>query len=204
MGLIYLIRHGEVQWNKENTFVGSTDLPLDSTGLHQAARLAEYLEDKALSAIYSSDLIRAMQTAKAIAERVRLSVTPIPELREFDYGEWEGVAEAKVISRYPDLYKQWRADSVGVKVPGGESFGELRDRAFPEFCRIAEAHQQETAAIVGHKSVNRMILCCLLRIDVNLYKRIGQVNAAVNIIRRGDDGTFIVEAVTESGHLCEA
>ena len=203
MGTLYLIRHGEVKWNREAAYVGSTDLPLDLTGRMQAERLTGYLESKCISAVYSSDLMRAYQTAEIIANRMGLPVHALKELREADYGEWEGVPEIEVPKLYPGIFEQWRDDVLNVRIPGGETFAELRDRAFPAFCRIAEAHPDGQVAIVAHKSTNRVILCCLLGVDVNTYRQLGQGNAAVNIIHRRQDGSFVVETINECCHLAD-
>ena len=204
MGKIFLIRHGEVEWNRRNAYIGSTDLPLNPMEQAQARQLAEYLRSKEISAIYSSDLIRASQTAEIIAARLSLKVNIYPELREVDYGEWEGVPESEVRERYPDFYPGWRANPLEVRTPGGETFGELRDRALPAFIEIAKAHPKDNVAILAHKSANRVILACLLGMDVNRYRQIGQGNSCVNTIEARPDGGLVVESINLRGHLLDA
>lgn len=201
MSKVYLIRHGEVAWNAANAYVGSTDIPLNETGRAQAALLAKRLERDDISAIYASDLSRARETAEIAAERLGLSVMIIPALQELDYGEWEGMPEVELPKRYPELFEAWKADPAKVSTPGGETFAQLRDRAYPAFCRIAEEHPNENVVIVAHKSTNRALLCCLLGMDINRYKQIGQGNAAMNIIERREDGRFVVEQINECCHL---
>ena len=201
MGTIFLIRHGEVKWNRENSYIGSTDLPLNANGTSQAGLVAEYLERRNVSAVYSSDLIRAHETAEIIAARLGLPVHAIPDLREVDYGEWEGLTESEVRERYPRIFRAWRRDPSGVRIPGGETFAELRDRAFPAFCRIAQAHPDENIAVVAHKSTNRVILCSILGVDINNYRRVGQGNSALNVIETRKDGRMVVQTINESGHL---
>ncbi len=204
MGRIYLIRHGEVAWNAESAYVGSTDIPLNETGRAQAEMLARRLERDDISAIYCSDLSRARETAEIVAERLDLSVVLVPALRELDYGQWEGVPEAEVPKRYPELFNAWRADPSNVSTPGGETFRQLADRAYPAFLAISEQHADENIAIVAHKSTNRTLLCCILGIDINRYKQVGQGNAAVNIIERRKDGRLVVEQINECCHLSRA
>lgn len=204
LGRIFLIRHGEVAWNRENAYIGATDLPINSEGKLQAVRLASRLEHEGISAIYSSSLMRARQTAEIIAERLGLVVRLISELREVDYGEWEGMPEAELLERYPDVYPEWRRNPADIRIPGGETFAELRDRAFPAFCRIAEVHSDENVAIVAHKSTNRVILCCLLGISMDRYRQIGQVNSALNIIERRRDGRLVVNTINEHCHSYES
>jgi len=203
VGRLYLIRHGEVAWNREASYIGSSDLPLNDEGRRQAELLADRLKGTEYAAVYSSDLSRARETAEIIAGRLDVSVVIVPELRELDYGEWEGMPEVELPKRYPDLYTQWRANPAEVRTPGGETFGELRDRACPAFQRIAEAHAGENVIVVAHKSANRVILCCLMGIDIKHYREIGQGNAALNVIERRDDGRMVVESVNDMSHLLQ-
>lgn len=200
MGKIYLVRHGETAWNRANTYVGATDIALNARGREQAEMLAEFLAQSHLQAVYSSDLSRARETAEAIAARHGMQVQPVPGLREVNYGEWEGLNEAEMVSRYPETYEQWRIDPVSVRIPGGETFGELRERAFEAFREIALAHADSEAVIVAHKSVNRVILCGLLGIDIARYRMVSQGNACLNVVRTRKDG-FVVDAVNETCHL---
>jgi broad specificity phosphatase PhoE len=209
LGRVYLIRHGEVAWNRENAYVGQTDVPLTDVGRAQAERLADHLSTKGISHIYSSDLMRARDTAEIIASRAGLETTTINaqdngaettgerrfsglvrsvrELREINYGEWEGLTEVEIAQRYPGTLEEWRVDAAHICIPGGETFSELRDRALPIFRKIALSHKDENIAIVGHKSVNRTILCCLLGADINRYRSIAQENACLNTIQlRGE------------------
>lgn len=203
MGKIYLIRHGEVAWNKENAYVGVTDLPLNDTGREQAARLADYMKNKKISAVYSSNLSRAKETAQTIASQMGLPVQEVAELHEVNYGDWEGVNEREIATRWPDEFKEWRAQPMDVQIPGGESFTEMRNRAYGAFRTIARSHPDENVAVVAHKSVNRVILCCLMGVDPNLYRRIGQGNACVNIVEVRQDGSFVVDAINERCFLPE-
>ena len=204
MSKIYLIRHGEVEFNRKNAYVGSTDLALNDHGRHQAELLADYLQDKQISEVFSSDLRRAYHTAEIIAGRMGLGVQALPELRELDYGDWEGVPEADAPKLYPHIFRDWRKNPVDVRIPGGETVGELRDRAYPAFRRIAEQVSGVNLVIVAHKTTNRVLLCCLLGVDPNTYRRIGQGNSAMNVIERRKDGRLVVDQINETCHLLGA
>lgn len=195
MGRVYLIRHGEVAWNKENAYVGVTDLPLNDTGRGQAEMLAGYLQKKNLSAIYSSNLSRAQETAGMISARTGLSVQVVPELHEVNYGDWEGVNEKEIATRWAKEFREWRDEPMSVRIPGGEPFSEMRDRAYEAFRSIAGAHPDENIAVVAHKTVNRVILCCVMGVDPNKYRRIGQGNACVNVIESRKDGSLMVDSI---------
>lgn len=163
--------------------------------------MANRLEKRDIAAIYASSLLRARQTAELIAERFDLPVLVADDLREVNYGEWEGVAESEVQRRYPDVFPKWRADPLSVRIPGGETFAELRDRSFPAFMNIAESRRHENIIIVAHKATSRVILCCLLEMDVNRYREIGQSNSAINIVNSRKDGRLIVEQINDTCHL---
>lgn len=204
VGKVFLVRHGEVEWNRKNAYIGSTDLPLNTNGERQAQMLADHLSGEKITAVYSSDLSRSRRTAELVAERFGLQVQIMPKLREVDYGEWEGVGLSNIAGRYPDLYEAWQNDPSNQRIPGGETFAELRDRAFPAFNDIAQRHKDENAVVVAHKSTNRVILCCILGMDVNRYKSIAQGNAALNVIAVRSDGRLVVDSVNERCFLAEA
>jgi broad specificity phosphatase PhoE len=201
LGRIYLARHGEVEWNRENAYIGSTDLPLNQNGFAQATKLTEYLSDKRISAVHCSHLARSVQTAEVVASRLKMPIRTTAELAEVDYGEWEGVPESEACERDSEFFHVWRANPAEVRIPGGETFAELRDRAFPTFRRIAEAHATDNVLVVAHKSVNRVILCRILGIDINRYRQIGQGNACLNVIERREDGRFVVESINDQCFL---
>ncbi|HEY3297735.1 MAG TPA: histidine phosphatase family protein [Armatimonadota bacterium] len=197
MTRVYLVRHGEVIWNKKNTYAGQTDLPLNETGLAQAELLADYLKDKGIAAVYSSDLSRARETASAIARPLGLDVRTDKDLREVNYGEWEGLSEAEIAEQYPEIFSRWRDDAANTRIPGGESFNEMKDRAYPSFMKIALSHPEQDIAVVAHKSVNRTLLCCLLGADINIYRRVAQENACVNVIQVRRPDWLIIESINE-------
>ncbi|MBI3944376.1 MAG: histidine phosphatase family protein [Armatimonadetes bacterium] len=201
MAVIYLVRHGEVLWNREPpAYCGITDLELSPEGRRQAECLAARLAGAPLAALYCSDLRRARQTADAIAAPHALVPVADPALREVNYGDWEGLSEAQVRCRWPDLYAAWRQDAERVPIPGGESFAALRDRVVPAMTAIAARHPAESVAVVAHKSTNRVFLCELLGLSPSHYRRIGQENAAVNILNY-DEGRWRIDLVNDACHL---
>jgi alpha-ribazole phosphatase len=200
MGKIFLIRHGEVTWNKQACYTGWTDLALTEKGVSQAERLAERLKSERLDAVYCSDLERSRVTAEVIASLHGLTPIVDPDLRELNYGKWEGVAEADLPRQYPALYQDWVTNPAGISVPDGESFSQLLNRASRSFEAIMAERPDGRIAVVAHKSVNRIMLCHWLGVDINLYKRIGQDNAAINIISFQPD-RVIVETLNDTCHL---
>src|SRR3954471_7990952 len=101
MTTILLARHGETDWNLQRRVQGHSDTPLNETGRAQALALAETLDGAELDAIYASDLERAYDTAQFVAQRKGLPVTPLPELRERNFGTWEGLTDSEILERFP-------------------------------------------------------------------------------------------------------
>ncbi|SHI45660.1 Histidine phosphatase superfamily (branch 1) [Desulfofundulus thermosubterraneus DSM 16057] len=117
---IYLVRHGETIWNAELRFQGHSDTALSPRGLEQARALARRLRGENFSAFYASDLQRALNTARILAEPHGLPVVPLKALREINFGAWEGLTVAEIKNRYPRELQQWWHDPLHTRVPGGK------------------------------------------------------------------------------------
>jgi broad specificity phosphatase PhoE len=147
---ILLVRHGETDWNLDRRLQGHADRPLNETGREQARDLAAELADEPLDAVYSSDLSRAEETARIIAEARGLDVTALQSLRERHFGTWEGLTDEEIHERFPDA-----ADGV---LGDGEPRDELDRRVLGALERIAEEHPDGTALVVSHGGPLRAVL----------------------------------------------
>lgn len=150
MTTILLVRHGETDWNLERRVQGHTDRPLNETGRGQANALAEVLEGEPLDAVYSSDLVRAHETARIVAERKGLDVTAIPELRERDFGTWEGLTDGEILERFPHAQHGPWGDA--------ESREEMFRRVHEALQRIAVAHPRGRVLVITHGGPVRAVL----------------------------------------------
>jgi broad specificity phosphatase PhoE len=161
----YLVRHGQTAWNRERRFQGHLDIPLDEAGLQQAAAVAAWLRDQPVSfqAIYSSDLVRATQTACAIGNRVGLAPQLVPALREIHCGQWAGLSAWEVDERYPGQLQRWAATVDRFTLPGGESVPEVQQRAVAFFSDAMQRHEAGTIVIVAHGVVLSTLLIALHR-----------------------------------------
>jgi probable phosphoglycerate mutase len=139
---ILLVRHGETDWNLERRVQGRTDRPLNETGRRQAIELASELADERVDAVYSSDLVRAHETARILARRKGLDVTVIPDLREKDFGTWEGFTDQEILSRFPDARGRPWGDA--------ESNDDVARRVVGALRRIAESHPGGRVVVVAH------------------------------------------------------
>jgi broad specificity phosphatase PhoE len=147
---LFLIRHGETDWNVEGRWQGHADVPLNARGRLQSMRMAQFLANCGLTAIYSSDLVRARQTAEILAAMTGLPLYLDPRLREIDQGEWEGLLVSDIQSRYTTLLQQRRQDPWHVAPPGGETGLQVRARVLAAIEEILKMHPQENVAVVSH------------------------------------------------------
>jgi len=199
---IYLVRHGETEWNRIRRFQGRSNLPLNQEGKKQVKALALALKNKPLMAIYTSPLLRALETARLI--KVFHPSTPIFEekgLIEMDLGEFDGMKVQDWAEQYPDIRKSWNENPASVKMPGGESLKEVQARAKETLERITRIYPTDTTILMSsHNFVNLTILCDLLKIPLHRFRELRQENAAFNVIRKKGN-RFYVELVNEGSHL---
>lgn len=151
---LYLVRHGETDWNQKSRIQGQTDTPLNDHGREQAQELAEKLEQEDLNirCIYSSPQQRAYETAQIIGQK--LSVSPITHqgLEEMCMGKWEGYTWKQVKEEFPEEYQVWYTNRRYQQTPGGESYQQLLDRLLPALRYILE-RETENTLIVTHSAV---------------------------------------------------
>ncbi len=178
---LYLIRHGESEANRRNTFLGHYDLGLTDTGHRQAEITAAYLvEHLCPDAIYSSDLSRAYQTACPAAEHFGLPIHKDPALREIMAGKWENVPFAEIAVRYRESYHTWLTDIGNAHPDEGESVLALQERIVAAVTRIAMAHPGKTVLIFTHATPVRVLAAHCQNTPMNEIKDIPWVtNASV-------------------------
>ena len=187
---IFLVRHGATDWNKEKRAQGHADIDLNQEGHKQAAATATELAHHNLAAVYSSDLKRALDTAKPIADAHGLEVTIDPDLREIDQGDWEGLTAEEIRTRWPDL---WGPNRHYNARPNGESPLQVRTRALAAIARAVAAHPDASVAVVSHGGTIRWISAEALGYDDYRSRRIrGLGNGAVVCMDGHMDGPTLV------------
>ena len=150
MTSLYLIRHGQTDWNIEQRWQGQSDIPLNAAGHQQAARVAAELVTANFSAIYSSDLSRAYETALALSRISGLPVQREPRLREIHQGEWQGLREIDIQARYGNAFRERKQQPLHIAPPGGETVVQVRDRVVSAVNDICIMHPDERVALVSH------------------------------------------------------
>lgn len=201
---IILIRHGESLGNAKRMLLGHTDLDLTELGYSQAEATAKALEGEKIDAVYSSDLLRAMNTAKPNAALRGLEVIPDVELREIYLGDWEGRSVEDVMEQYGrDTYlNDWVANYGTFVMPGGESTWECGERFLREVKRIAEANEGKTVLIVAHGAVIRSFFANILGYTPeNMSSAIPFAANASYSVAFYEDGAFTAGEYSKDSHL---
>ncbi len=197
---IYLVRHGQTAWNREEVFRGRTDIPLNETGLREAELAGEYLRSVPIRAIYSSPLSRALQTAQKIAESHSLRIEPLEGLIDMSFGVWEGRSLREVKEKDEIRFEQWRDEPHLVRLPGGETLEEVRSRAMAALTEVIQRHPEQTLVLVSHRVVNKVLVCGILGLDNSHFWQITQDTTAINLIQYRK-GNFVLSLLNETCHL---
>jgi broad specificity phosphatase PhoE len=200
MTSIYLVRHGQTAWNKEEIFRGRTDVPLDETGLRQAELAGEYFKGMEIHGIYASPLARAWETAQKIAGFHHLKVQALNGIIDMSFGRWEGHPHQEIQKNDKEVYRQWREEPHLVRLPGGESLEDVRVRAMAAVEKVIQSYPGKTLILVSHRDVNKVLICGILGIDNSHFWQIIQDPTAINLIQY-KNGRYILSLMNETCHL---
>jgi probable phosphoglycerate mutase len=205
MTRILAIRHGETAWNVDTRIQGHLDIALNDTGRGQAARLARALAARGepLAAVYSSDLQRAWDTARALAEATGAPLVPHTGLRERHFGRLQGLTYADIAARHPEDAQRWRMRDPHWVPEGGESLHALHQRVLQTVHALAAAHPGEQIAIVSHGGVLDSLYRAAVGIELSAPRTWKITNTAVHrFLRSGEALTLL--AWGDTSHLDEA
>ena len=168
---IFLLRHGETDWNRDHRCQGIVDLDLNGTGVRQANEVAAYLRHERIHSIYSSNLRRAVQTAEVVSREHGLSIQIEPNLRELDHGELEGLTFEEIRDKYGEFIQKWRSEPADLLLPGGERLADVAERAWSAVNRIIDRHIEEhRIVLVSHNFPIVAILCRITNTPLNQYR----------------------------------
>jgi alpha-ribazole phosphatase len=179
---VWLIRHALVD-GADGRCYGKQDVPLSPDGIRQAQDLGRRLASESISHIYSSDLSRSVQTARILAEPHRLQVQCLPELREIDFGDLEGLTFEEIEKCFPEVFQMWMTKPTEIEFPNGESFAHMRRRVLDGFDSLLSRHLQQCIAVVSHAGVIRLVLASALGMPDDRMFRIAQNHCSLNRIR---------------------
>jgi len=200
---IIFVRHGETVFNTESRYQGHTDAELSELGRRQAICAAERLKDGKIDAVYSSDLSRAGDTAREVAVFHNLPVQTDERLRECAFGGWEGLTVSEIAELYPELYENYRRDSVTHRAPNGERLEALQERVIQAISDIAKRHPEDTVVAVIHGGPIRAFLCHALGTPLETFRRIRLDNCGITTLSLSPDDKWLLEALNDTSHLEE-
>ncbi|WP_418502430.1 histidine phosphatase family protein [Flagellimonas sp.] len=197
---IYLLRHGETQYNADgNKYCGRTDIPLTEKGLGQANQVYGQFQGMEFNKVYSSPLLRASKTAQ-IASGVN-DVILDDRLIEVDFGNWEGKTKEEFIPENEALWQNWEHHPETTKAGGsGETAREVIERVDDFFSSIVQKHSDgETVLVVAHNGINRLYMAHKLGMPLNAYRKIVQENSRITLFTLDEAGNFQLKLLNSRG-----
>jgi len=182
---ILLVRHGETTWNREGRYQGRTDIPLSDVGEAQGRALSARLAAVPIAMAFASPLVRARRTAEAVLDGRAIQLELDANLVEISHGAWEGQLSSDVEAAHSAMLDVWRS-KPGRDVPAGpgaETLGDVEARAWPVLERIvAKLGPDDTALVVAHDAVNRVLLCGVLGLPLTRVWKFRQAPATLNVL----------------------
>jgi len=197
---VFVVRHGQTDWNVARRFQGHTDIALNANGLRQVQQLAVRLAREPLAAIYASDLVRAHATALASATLHGLPVHAMADLRERHFGVFEGLTASEIEQRYPEWYRRWISREPDFAAHGGESLEGVSTRVLATLCQIARRHRGRAVLVVTHGGALDLIYRHVIGVDLKALRTWETPNAAINQLHY-DNGTWRILTWADEEHL---
>jgi len=198
---VLLIRHGETEWNTLGKFQGCIDIALSPNGVKQAELLRNRLKGD-FDYIYSSPLSRAFETARTLTSGTDKEVIMATEIREINFGEWEGLTVHEIAEKYPEVFKTWRTDKTDSYICGGDlSINNAASRAKKCILDIVKKHKGKKIAIVAHGGIIKAGLIGIFEWDMTMYHKILLGNTCINTLTFNDDLMPALVTLNDTNHL---
>jgi len=203
MKKIYLLRHGESQWNVLKKIQGQKNIPLTKKGVIQADLVGNRLLGENIDIIYSSDLERAYDTAKIIGNKMDIEPIPIKEFREINFGIWEGLSNDNMKAKYRDEIYLWRKEPENLRIQGAETLYEVQERAINSLNSIIHKRQEENILIVSHGVTLKTLILGLLDMDLVHFKNLTINNVGLSIVEFREYNK-VLKLLNDTSHLKES
>lgn len=199
---IYLVRHGQTEWNVGGRFQGQSDIKLSEIGRKQAQLLTKYFPAHQLQAIYASTLERAKETANILAERYHAPVHLRDDLREMNFGDWEGLTFDEISKDWQNGGNEFFEHPEALMPPHGETFMEGQKRGIKALQDIMQQHtgEMEEIAIVAHGAILRTLIAYVLHIPIQYVWRMRQGNTAISRLTIYDNN-WMIDYMNNTSHL---
>lgn len=202
MKKLYLIRHGQSKWNIEEKVQGQTDISLTKKGKHEAELMGKRLKNKKIDSIYSSDLSRAYETASIIGEKIDKKIKTMEELREMNFGIWEGMYNLEIKEKEPIDFILWRKDPCALKIEKGETLDELQERAMNAINNIINNDPGKNIVIISHGATLKTIILGLIKMELFHFKNLTLSNVGLTIIEFRDYNK-VIKVLNDTSHIKE-
>lgn len=202
MRKLYLVRHGESEWNILKKVQGQKNVNLTKKGEKQAEKIANRLDSENIDIIYSSDLKRAFETAKTIGNKLKLDVNLDKSFREINFGIWEGIPTKELSDKYCEEHLLWMKEPHKLKLEGAETLGELQNRTIKGINRISKLNPSKNILIVSHSAAIKTIILGLLDMDIRYYSKMSLNNVSLSIIEFRDYNN-VLKLFNDTCHLRE-
>jgi len=186
---LILVRHSESTWNKLKKVQGIRNPKLSEKGKRQSQLLAKRFKGMRFDAVYSSQLNRAYETAEIVTNS---DICILEDLQEIKLGVWEGKTINQVNKEYKELYEKWYKEPVEVKIPGGETILEFKNRIIKAFDRIKAQHPYQEVLVVTHGGVISVYLAHLLEMNLNKVWSIMVKNSSITILSFYGDTPYVL------------
>ncbi len=199
---VILIRHGECDGNAKDMFRGQMDFPLNERGLKQASEAGQAAKLLGIDAIYSSPLLRARQTAQAVADACGLQVLECPGINNVCLGDWEGRAKAEIAIEQPKLWETWLKNPEDLDFPGMEPLTEVMVRARAALDDIVERHRGGTVALVSHRTTLKPLVASCMEVPKPWFWRFHFDTASLTTLLNDEIGYSLLH-LNMTCHLSE-
>jgi len=197
---LLLVRHGDTEAGSGLRYWGQTDVKLSAVGLSQAESLRNRLATQKIDAIYTSNLKRAIVTARTIDSKHQLDIINCDELNEVNFGKIEGMTFDEVNQLYPEVAEVWISRSLNLFFPDGENFDEFNNRVSKFLSRLEKHAPEETILIVAHAGPLRLLVCHILGLELRHWRQFRLDLASLSIVETYPQGA-IVSLLNDVSHL---
>ncbi len=190
---LYMVRHGQTDLNRDRRFRGLTDAPLNEQGRKEAAGAASLLADSSISAVHSSPVARALETARIIADALDARVETDEGFTDIDYGQWQGLTVEEVAERFgrPTL-ESWKRDPGAFVFPAGEGMASVRERLTPALEGVVTGGET-SVAVVSHLAILKICFLVVMELPFEYFWKLGVDNGSVSMFSYTPVGGFTLE-----------
>lgn len=201
---LFLVRHGETDWNANHRYQGHSNTLLNETGISQAKKNAARLSIEKFDAVYSSDLSRAVDTAQEIIklQEQAIAICKDARWRELSFGLWEGLNYGEIKMQWGKSAEVWFADPINTSPPSGETLLQLSQRIQSALSELRVKHAKETVLVVSHSGAIQALLCLILGVGLNRYWQFHVLQASLTVINFYESDA-VLNLFNDVSHLAE-